>query len=350
MRLLQRTGLLLVLLGCPAFAAQPRGFTFTKIADNAGPAVFLFSGGLNDRGTVAITVNFEGGGYAVLVGDGRTLSTVAQTPVGSFGRARIDSRGDVVFRAGLPGGEAILLVRQGRISTLVDSSGPFHFLIGDPVVNAQGTVAFFATLDSGAEGIFALEHERLTTIADNTGTFVTFAPPDDINRRGQVVFRADPDDPERATIVVGDGRKTRIAADASGSFEFFTGAAINESGTVAFSVLLADGSQGIFLADPRGGISPVVTSDGPFETLTITGLTNAGTPVFTASLDTGENGVFVGPDPIADRVIATGDMLDGAAVRFAFPSDVNSSGQIALVVIFEDGTVAVYRTQHGSVR
>ena len=342
----RNTVLLLLVLPCLALAAPPgNGFTFTRIADNAGPVVFLFGGDLTDRGTVAITANLESGGYIVLTGDGRTLLTVAETTTGNFGRARIDGRGDVFFRASFPEGGSILRSQRGRISTVVDASGPFDDLIADPVVNARGTVAFLATLDGGGEGIFALDRGRVTTIADNSGTFLAFAPPFDIDRRGQVLFHSDPDDPERAAIGLGDGRRTRIIVDASGLFEFFTGAAINESGTVAFSVLSEDGSRGIYLADPRGGIDPVVTSEGPFEAFDFVLLTNSGALVFSASLDTGGTGVFTGPDPVADKVIATGDTLDGATVANAVPIDVNESGQIAIVVIFQDGTVAVYRTQ-----
>ena len=43
-------------------------------------------------------------------------------------------------------------------------------------------------------------------------------------------------------------------------------------------------------------------------------LNNSGTVAFRAFLDTGEDGIFTGPDPLADKVIGTGDPLFGSTV------------------------------------
>jgi len=62
-------------------------------------------------------------------------------------------------------------------------------------------------------------------------------------------------------------------------------------------------------------------------------------------------GIFVGPDVVADKVIATGDLLDGlpvADLRFC-DEGLNDSGQLAFQVTFDDPTVpdgrriAIYR-------
>lgn len=341
----QRIFLLLALLSGPVSAAQPRGFTFTKILDNSSPMTFVSAGSLNDQGAVAITVHMEGAGYAVLVGDGRTLSSVAETAVGSFGPATIDNRGDVVFAADSREGRRILLSRNGRLSTLVDTGAR---AAGNPVVNARGTVAFTAFRATGGQSVLALDHGEITEIASHMRAILTL----DINERGQVLSMDDPGRPASSRLIVGDGRTTWIVADAAVDLHsgLFLQAAINDRGTVAFSAFLGEEGQRIYLADPRGGLTPVITSDGPFGFLTLAGLTNSGTPVFTASLDAGGRGVFVGPDPIADRVIATGDTLDGLRVTSASAVAVNASGQILLWVTFENGISALYRTQHGAAR
>jgi hypothetical protein len=342
MRTCQKIFLLLVLLGCPAFAAPSGGFTFTKILDHAGRTAFR-GAALNEQGTVAITVAIEGAGDAVLVGDGRSLSIVAESAAGFFGPAAINNRGDVVFKEVSREGSRILVSRNGRLSTLVDFDA---FGLGDPVINARGTVAFTAFRRSvGGQAVLALDRGQVTTIATHMRAILTL----DINQRGQVLALTDPGLPPSSTLVVGDGRTTRIAADARALLGggFFLQAVINDRGTVAFSAFLGESGRRIYLADPQGGLRTVITTDGPFEFLALGGLTNSGTPVFTASLDAGGTGVFVGPDPVADKVIATGDTLDGATVLQASVADVNASGQILLWVTFEDGTVALYRTQHG---
>ena len=44
-------------------------------------------------------------------------------------------------------------------------------------------------------------------------------------------------------------------------------------------------------------------------------LNNEGDVAFLATLDDGTSGIFVGSDSIADRVITTGDTLDGSTVQ-----------------------------------
>jgi len=58
-------------------------------------------------------------------------------------------------------------------------------------------------------------------------------------------------------------------------------------------------------------------------------------------------GIFTGGDPVADRVIAVGDALDGSTVSgfdpLSFASSLNNAGQIAFLVRLADGRTAVYR-------
>jgi hypothetical protein len=58
-------------------------------------------------------------------------------------------------------------------------------------------------------------------------------------------------------------------------------------------------------------------------------------------------GIFTGGDPVADRVIAVDDALDGSTVaRFevlAFDSALSNRGQLAFIVTLADGRTGVYR-------
>jgi hypothetical protein len=61
---------------------------------------------------------------------------------------------------------------------------------------------------------------------------------------------------------------------------------------------------------------------------------------FLATLDDGTSGIFVGPNPISDRVISTGDTLDGSTVQnLTFCEEgLNDSDELAFVATLEDST------------
>ena len=58
-------------------------------------------------------------------------------------------------------------------------------------------------------------------------------------------------------------------------------------------------------------------------------------------------GIFTGGDPVADRVIAVDDPLDGSTVDsfgpLAFDSALNNRGQLAFIVTLKDGRTGIYR-------
>lgn len=153
-------------------------------------------------------------------------------------------------------------------------------------------MAFLAGLDAGGGRIFTSDGTTTTTIAD-TNWFGDI----DINDRGTVAFRDCPT--ERCT----------------------------ES-----SILLSDGTRSTTIADTRGIFS---SFDTPF-------INNRGMIAFSANLDTGGRGIFTGPDPVADKVIATGDSFFGSTVIQVLPPDLNNSGQIVFDAILADGTRGIY--------
>jgi hypothetical protein len=66
---------------------------------------------------------------------------------------------------------------------------------------------------------------------------------------------------------------------------------------------------------------------------------------FAATLSAGGGGVFTGGDPAADKVIATGDELDGATVTevHLFRQGLNDNGQVAFFARLDDGTSGIFR-------
>ena len=73
--------------------------------------------------------------------------------------------------------------------------------------------------------------------------------------------------------------------------------------------------------------------------------------VFAAELNTGSTGIFTGPDPVVDKLIGTGDLLDGSTVTDLVLSNraLNNSNQVVFVATLTDanGTTheAVYRAE-----
>jgi hypothetical protein len=60
--------------------------------------------------------------------------------------------------------------------------------------------------------------------------------------------------------------------------------------------------------------------------------------------DAGGQGIFTGPDPVADKVIRTGDPLFGSTVTAVnFEHGLNDAGQIVFLAELADGTRGVFR-------
>jgi len=96
-----------------------------------------------------------------------------------------------------------------------------------------------------------------------------------------------------------------------------------------------------------GPLTVVADTSGAFQSFgfffgfTAPALNNNGEVAFLADLDSGGSGIFVGPDPVADRVIGTGDTLDGSTVsnlRFC-DEGLNDSGQLVFQATFNDPSV-----------
>ena len=54
----------------------------------------------------------------------------------------------------------------------------------------------------------------------------------------------------------------------------------------------------------------------------------------------GGHGIFVGGDLVGDKVVATGDMIDGHTVAALQLGAINANGQISFMATFTNGRVA----------
>jgi len=163
-------------------------------------------------------------------------------------------------------------------------------------------VTFKGFLDEGGEGIYTGSGGTLTTIASTIGPFFT---------------------------------------DLYGSPD------INDHGIVAFSAMLDGGLQGIFTGD---GSTVTTIADTFWAIDSNPSINNSGMVAFKARPEVGqEAGIYIGPDPIFDKVIGTGDLLDGSTVTsiLSFHDGLNDQGQIAFSASLADGRDIIVRADPG---
>lgn len=282
--------------------------TLTTIADDTGRFQFFGANpSINNLGQVSFAAGLAKGGEAILVSKVKSLKTVARTESADFNffgfNTSLNNRGEVVFTAELDeqfGFDEGTFVGDGKVRTIYLASTS-QFLGTDTrrSINDAGQIAFQEQLDDFTNGIFLFDGTGFVTIVDENSPLVEFASDPQLNNAGVVVFRAFLDNGEMA-IVTGSGGPLTVVADTSGPFSdfgFFSGPSINDSGALAFN----------------------------------------------ATLDTGESGIFTGPDPVADRVIGTGDSLAGSTVTSTLvcSEGLSSAGQIAFTAQLEDGRSVV---------
>jgi hypothetical protein len=140
------------------------------------------------------------------------------------------------------------------------------------------------------------------------------------------------------SIRLSDG--ATIARYEVGVHAFWQATAINASGRVAFRAVkpyLATDPDGVFIGDGAGPPTTVALNQPPFLANQPYGeylaMNASETVVYEAELAGGDVGIFTGQDPVADKVISTGDTLFGSKVTSLFRTDIgpqaiNDRGQI----------------------
>ena len=220
-------------------------------------------------------------------------------------------------------------------------NGASFTLLGTPVINNRGQVAFFSELSDGF-GIFRGEGADLTPVfvtnqsAPGGATFADFGEPT-INNHGQIVAVGSLiNSPIHSGLFVGDGTNTiaialqQQPAPKGGNYNgnFFGRTKLSDSGEVAFNAGLTGGTStsGIFRSNGeqtttialRGANAPGTA--GTFTTFRDYLLLNDGRIAFIATLTLGvggvntsnNTGIWIGTsDEDLQLVVRTGDVIDG---------------------------------------
>jgi hypothetical protein len=370
---------LAIVLGAMFSDAQAQSapqYTFTKMADSAEDGFDPFSFGcssINTRGDVAFRAGrvapdgfntVDGiyrantdGSLTTIVEDEKRFNFIGRNP-------SMNDLGGVSFAARLDGGnkpdtESILRGSGKKLTTIASTADEFNFFGFDTSINNSGEIAFKAELDEEFnfdEGLFSGSGRAITThYLASTSDFDGNDSRPSINNLGDIAFDESINFDDG--IFVGrEGNFTTIAApDPDVSVQE---PVLNDAETAAFERSFFDEANQEFVTE-------IVTGDGgPLTTIADTrgefaffgfrppSLNDDGDVAFHATLDDfSTSGIFVGPDAVEDRVIATGDTLDGSTVQnLTFCEEgLNDSGQLAFQATFNDPSVpegvrvAVYR-------
>jgi hypothetical protein len=357
--------LLFVALAAPAYATR---FTFTKVADSVrddfNPNAFTCSS-INNRGDIAFRAGrtTDGGlnsfdGIYRANADG-TLTTIAEDPnrtrFGFLGNnPSMNDSGQVSFAANLAPGsdEAILRGNGRRLTTIATTKKQFDFFGFDTSINNKGEVAFKAELDNFDEGLFSGRGAGVTTHYLNStdvsldGHQVRFGGNDSrpsINNLGIIAFDESIQPNFDSGIFVGREGIFRTIAAPDPSV-FVEKPVFNDFGTAAFyrSFTDQDGQFVTAIVTGNGGpLTTVADTKGPFGAFGFRppSINNFGGVAFLATLDDFQtSGIFVGPRLARDRVISTGDALDGGTVRGLLfcEEGLNEAGQLAFIADLAD--------------
>ena len=345
----------------PALAQE---YSFTKLADSTEDNFEPFSFGcasINAGGDVAFRAgrlaadgfNTTPGIYRVNAVDG-SITTIAEDAkrFNFIGRnPSMNDLGQVSFAARIDGGkkedtESILRGSGKKLTTIASTADEFNFFGFDTSISNSGEVAFKAELDAEFnfdEGLFSGSgRSTITHYLASTSQFDGDDSRPSINNLGDIAF-AESIDFDDGIFAGREGVfRTIEAPDPDVSVQEPT---YNDGGTAAYErsffdeanqefvseIVKNDGAQRTTVADTRGAF-------GSFG-FRPPAINSAGDVAFEARLDDFvTEGIFTGGDPVTDRVIGTGDTLDGRRVQgLTFCEEgLNDSGQLGFIAMLED--------------
>ena len=289
----------------------------TKLYSPSSPFVSLgASPRINDLGDVGFVASRHNGHSEVVRYTAATqgLTTIAEgdafdsnATYADVSGSSINNAGAVAFRGIAHNAHHEIRVGIGGNPVYIDGSSASDFkYFQEPVLQTAGTTLqlTWSYVDgfppNGTSYIKKGNTLNHTTIAQSGGFFELLESPS-ISNAGDVAYNKKNYSTNNEAIFVGNGGVPNMVADTSGEFSWF-------------------------YARPA--------------------ISNAGV-AFKAEFDSSGHGIFTGPNPLSDKVLATGDTIPDWAstvVGVALSQEgMNDSGQIAMWVRFEDGTNCVYR-------
>lgn len=337
---------------------------------------------LANDGTVAFAGTDTVGDEAIFVGSGGPVSAIDVDGNGYTGvsSVQIRSAGDVVFvaeRTASPdtyrgayatdtAGNGFATLYEGNV--IVDPSQPP--VGGNVSLSPNGTVAVSSILNGNGAIHSGAVAGPVSELRAGNGTFFNTKRLD-VNDAGTVAVQMEYADPTKGLsrgILLFDAPGQALTAIDTAVEKLGIGAqpdpAINASGQVAFALnapatltfydpphdsggsvaAVLNLTAGVYVATPTlfgqpSDLLQIADASGPYNSFGAVDIDAAGHVVFEADFAFGGGGLFAGPDPVADRILATGDTLGGHLVSAVSLGEQNDSGQLTLVTI--DGGTGV---------
>ena len=352
-------------------------FSFTKIADTHSGFTSVSSGAaINDSGTVAFFATPSAGtqgiytssrGAITKIVNKDHLSSLFNNNMVVFGQTlNINNNGTVAFLAsegrGSAGAATRLLTSQGgsittrAIATLSARGNGDSFPGFD--LNNQEELAYL-TQSQGGPSItnfsytLAISKPNQPNVTVATAFFQALSPFSAgslstirdfaINNRSQVTFNAQRGQPGSfsGAIYRGDGGPLTTLIDTDTSE-----LDVNDSG----DVVLSNNNAIRLFNNTSHTLTTIADSSGAFKTFSSPAINNIGKVAFGADLAVSGKGIFVGPDPVVNKVIVTGDSLNGSTVtNLSFSKKgLNNLGQIAFYAELADGTRGIFQAEESA--
>ncbi len=351
-------GLALALL-CATSSAAHAAWTFARIADDTGPNDSFSEPALNRAGTAAWFSWTDAGRQAIVRGNVSGTSYVAIADNAPFYRFSgvgslqlevvpdVDDAGSVVFRAYTYDAGSFSYIGAGYVATGPAAFTPISATDAEhspwlgwcnPAMSGSGRIAYQGSSDL-IDGIYAGTAAMVMKVADTVGTFASFRSEAEVNDGGDVLFSAIRDDGRQGLYVAPGGAGLLVISELArdGFLDYRELGSINSAGMVAFHVQVSEWLYAIYRGDGTT-LAPLVTDEGPFASFWGPSIDDDGTVAFFATLDSWASGIFTGPDPVTDKVIASGDSLFGATVStIKFGSRGFANGRIAFAYHLDDG-------------
>ena len=254
------------------------------------------------------------------MGDGSSVTTIDYNPSSPshdyYGTDQVvNNAGEVAFFNGFAcWATSVLRWSAGTITTIADTSSMTSFRAWNPSINDNGTVVFGGSIDAtGRKGIYSGNGGPLTTVIDTAGAFSDFGFSPAVNDSGTVAFSA----LSKATgkwgvYTLTSGGVSTTIADTTGPIGDFGAGCVtmNDAGQVAFWAALKSGATAIFRGD-GSRLDMIVDSTGAFGGFELKPMVNnLGTVGFIGYTQSAK-GIYTGPDPVADKVFETGDLVNG---------------------------------------
>ena len=347
-------GLVVSLSAFASAATVTDRYTFTKLADTYGGHDIFLDASINNAGQIVYRTTLDSSGSGMYRYAGGVTTTVLQTGAAqqfsSVGPTTINASGAIAFAGTLAANGNRGVFRQDVPGTaftpLYTSPANYSSFERTHITDVgAGAVAFQAhTNTPSIYGVFRGDGSAAATTISGGGSAQASSGDFAASSDGTAVFLGTETINGALTLGVYTGNGAAAPArvlDTTGAYEFFSHPAMSTNGTT----LVAAGPDGS-LSDPaspvhllriapggRGTPQVVADSDGLFESFAIYAVNAAGDFATYSSLDTPSTyGVFAGPDPLADKVLMTGDELFGETVTLARISKqaLNDHGQIVI--------------------